>query len=155
MSAPDRGVGSPQPEASQEEDALDAISLPRSAEARFRYLAAAAAAAAALLYLLIGLGVLSIGRSVKDGSTDLFGFGMVMTAAFVVVTLLLLRFRSRAVLALVAIVQVVVLVGYVALANVRDPQFEAWGLLVKACQLVVLLAVAYLLVAGRAASRGD
>ena len=52
----------------------------------------------------------------------------------------------RWVLGVVAIVDALVFIGYFALAGVREPPVELWGLLVKASQLVLLGAMAYLLV---------
>jgi len=37
-----------------------------------------------------------------------------------------------------AVVQVVVLVGYFAMASVREPRYDAWGLTMKAAQAVML-----------------
>lgn len=107
-----------------------------------------AAAAAALLYLFIALGILSAGESVEGGTTDLFAFGALLATTFVVVAAALWRFESRAVWGVIALVQIVVLVGYVAVSGVREPAFEVWGLLIKACQATVLVAVAYLVLRG-------
>jgi hypothetical protein len=49
------------------------------------------------------------------------------------------------------VLQVIVLVGYVAAAGLRTPSFEPWGILVKVCQVVVLAAVLYLIVRDRRA----
>ncbi len=68
--------------------------------------------------------------------------------AFAATTLALFLFRSRAVWAAVAVLQVIVIVGYFALAGIREPSFELWGLLIKACQVVVLGCVGYLLLRG-------
>lgn len=115
-----------------------------------RLVAAAAALVAAGLYLLIGLGVLDIGESTQAAAaTDLFAFGAMMAATFAVVAALLWRLRSALLWAAVAVLQVIVLVGYVAFANVRDPAFDPWGILIKICQAIVLVAMAYLLVRGR------
>lgn len=105
-----------------------------------------ASAAAALLYLLIALGFLSVGRSIEAGTTDLFAFGALLATVFVVIAAALWRFETRAVWGAIAVVQVVVLIGYVAVSGVREPAFETWGLLIKACQAGVLAATAYLIV---------
>lgn len=107
-------------------------------------MAAGAAAITAALYFLIGLGVLWVGDAQGGDAPDLFAFGAVTGTTFAVTTLLLLRFKSRLLWILVAAVQVIVIAGYFALSNVRTPPFEVWGLLVKACQVVVLLAAGYL-----------
>ncbi|HEX5588850.1 MAG TPA: hypothetical protein VFX65_00980 [Candidatus Limnocylindrales bacterium] len=111
--------------------------------------AAGAALVAAALYFLIAAGVLDIGESTNGEDPGLFEFGAFMGVIFVGVALALLQVRSRLVWAGVAILQVIVLVGYVAAAQIRIPAFEAWGLLIKACQLAILGAVGYLLLARR------
>ncbi len=116
---------------------------------RVRYLAAAAAAAAAVLYLLIGAGVLSVGTAASGEATDLFSFGAMAGGTFAIVAALLLRFRSRPLWVAVGALQVVVIVGYFAVADVRTPPIEPWGLLIKASQAVVLLAVIALAIRGR------
>ena len=67
---------------------------------------------------------------------------------FAITALLLARFWSRLLWAAVAVVQVVVIVGYIAVGSARSPAFEAWGLLIKACQAVLLIAMGYLLLRG-------
>lgn len=113
-----------------------------------RRLGVAAATVAAVLYLLIGVGVLSVGGSTTGENAGLLEFGLVMAATFGVVAGLLLFVRRRAVLLAVAVLQVIVLVGYVALSDMRDPPFDPWGLLIKVAQLVVLGVVAWLIVRG-------
>ena len=109
-----------------------------------RRVAVASAAAAAVLYFLIGLGVISVGEAAAGGAPDLFAFGAMAGGAFVATAILLLRFASRTLWLLVALLQIAVVVGYVAAADIRTPPYELWGLLIKAAQLVVLGAVAYL-----------
>ncbi len=109
-----------------------------------RYLAAVAAAMAAVLYFLIGLGVLWVGDTTDGSAQDLFAFGAITGVTFAVTALLLARFQSRVLWMAVGVLQMIVIVGYVALSGIRTPPFEPWGLLVKACQVVVLAAVAYL-----------
>lgn len=113
-----------------------------------RRLGVAAATVAALLYLMIGIGVLSVGESTTGEDAGLLGFGLVMAASFLGVAGLLLFVRQRAVLLAVAALQVIVLVGYVALSDMRDPPFDPWGVLIKVAQLVVLGVVAWLIVRG-------
>jgi hypothetical protein len=103
-----------------------------------RTIAVAAAAAAAALYLLIGLGVLWIGESTTGGATDLLGFGMSMAALFGAVSIVVWRATSRRLLVAIAVLQVVVIVGYVAFGGLRSPAFEPWGLLIKGAQAVLL-----------------
>jgi hypothetical protein len=110
-----------------------------------RILAAAAAAASALLYYLIGFGVLYIGESTTGEDAGLLGFGLMAGSTFLVAALLVWLMPRRWLLALVALLDVAVIVGYFAAAGIRDPSFEPWGLLVKAAQVVFLLALGYLL----------
>lgn len=111
---------------------------------RLRYLGVAAAVAAAVLYLLIGVGVLSIGTAASGQAPDLLSFGLLMGVLFGGVATLLVFVRSRAVWLVVGLFQVLVIVGYFAMSGIRTPAVEPWGLLVKACQAVVLVAVALL-----------
>jgi hypothetical protein len=107
------------------------------------------AALTALLYYLIGLGIIWIGTSTNGSSTDLGAFGAIVGTTFAVMAVLLARFHSRLLWAVVAVLQGVVLVGYVAVGSARSPAFEPWGLLIKACQVVLLVTMAYLLLHSR------
>ncbi len=117
-----------------------------------RGLAVAAAAGAALLYALIGVGVLSVGTTADGTAPDLLTFGALLAAIHAALALLLLRARSVAVWLGVGVLEVLVLVGYVAMAGIREPSFEPWGLLVKACQAIVLGSVTYLVLHQREAT---
>jgi hypothetical protein len=114
-----------------------------------RRVAIATAWIAAMLYALIGLGVLEIGESTNGGTTDLFAFGAMMAAIFAITAVLLMRFRSSALWVAVAVLQLFVLIGYVAVAGYRLPAFELWGLLVKVDQAILLAASLYLVIRGR------
>jgi hypothetical protein len=120
---------------------------------RTRQVAIAAAIGCAALYVLIGIGVLTIGRSTQDDTTDLLGFGALMGAVYGVTAVALWLFRSRVVAGLIAAFQLIPLLGYVALAAYREPPFEVWGLLIKVCQLVVLAAAAMLALRARPSAR--
>jgi hypothetical protein len=48
-----------------------------------------------------------------------------------------------------AAVQLVVLIGYFAVAPSRDPHSEAWGLVIKVAQVVILGLLLYLTVTAR------
>jgi hypothetical protein len=109
----------------------------------------AAAIVSAVLYLLIGVGFLAIGESTQGPASDLFVFGALMATIYAITALALSRLQSRMVLALIAAFQVIPLLGYVAVAGVREPPYEVWGLLIKACQGVVLVAAAALAWRGR------
>lgn len=114
-----------------------------------RYVAILASAAAAVLYVLIGLQVVSIGQAASGGTPDLLGFGLAAGAFFGGLAILMLFVQGRLVWIPVAIADLAVIVAYFAMANLRDPQFELWGLAVKAAQLVMLAALGYLIYHGR------
>ena len=114
-----------------------------------RRLAVVASLAAGAIYLLIALGVVSVGASTQEAATDLFGFGLIMAGVSVAVALGLWLFAtSLVVLAGAAIVELIALVGYVA-ASLREPPFELWGMSIKVFQAIALVAIGYLLVRGR------
>ena len=116
-----------------------------------RYLAAATAALSAFLYYLIGFGALDIGRS-TSGTTDLLGFGLSAGTAFLVAGLLVFVVHRRWLVALVALMDVAVIGGYFAMAGIRVPPYEIWGLSIKVAQVVFLVALGYLLIRGEHAS---
>jgi hypothetical protein len=116
--------------------------------ARLRYIAAGVAGVVAVLYFLIGIEILAVGRPADGGAPDLLAFGLLVGGAHLVAAVLLALFARRAVWLGVAAFQVMVIVGYFALADVRDPHFELWGLVVKLLQVVVLAMSAYLALRG-------
>ena len=118
-------------------------------EARLREVGIAAALGAAAVYLFIGLGFLAIGTSASGAAPDLLSFGLTMAITYAVVAALLLRFRSRMVWIAVAAVQVIVIVGYFGLSSIRMPPVELWGLVIKACQAVVLISALSLVMRNR------
>lgn len=98
-----------------------------------------------MLYMLIGVGTLTVGTSTATGgTTDLFAFGMLAGGMYALVAALILLVDSRVAYALLAVLDLGVIIGYFAMASIRDPSFELWGLLVKAAQAVVLGALIYL-----------
>jgi hypothetical protein len=115
---------------------------------RLRYAGALAAAGAAALYLLVGIGLLSVGTASSGEAPDLLSFGLTMGLIFAIVAGLLLRFRSRAVWFAVAVLQLIVIVGYFAMSGIRTPPVELWGVLIKLCQLVVLATASMLALRG-------
>ena len=127
-------------------------SLSPSAEAgrvrTVRLLSAGAAAVTAVLYLMIGFGVLEVGKTTTEGTQDPFAFGTLLGGVYAVTAVLLARFSSRVLWIGVAVLQLIVIVGYFALANIRIPAIETNGLLVKAAQGVVLASMGWLLLRG-------
>ena len=133
---------------------MDARTRPtRAAPEPARYLAVAAAAVAAGLYLLIGIGVLSVGTDSTGARPDLLPFGAMAGGTFAVAAVLLLLTRSRIVWLGVAVWSAIVIVAYVAFADLRTPPFEVWGLSVKAAQAVLLGAALFLAMRAPAADR--
>ncbi|MBD0293190.1 MAG: hypothetical protein ICV70_06405 [Jiangellaceae bacterium] len=110
--------------------------------------AAAAAAAVAVLYLLIGFGTLDIGSSADGSAGDLLGFGLSSGGVFALIAVVLLVVRRRWIWILIALFDALVIGVYFAAAELRDPPFELWGLLIKFLQLLVFVAVSYLAVRG-------
>ena len=119
---------------------------------RIELFAAGVAAATAILYLLIGFEVLYIGEPADGSAGDILGFGLSSAVAFAVIAALLLAVRRRWAWIVVALFSAMTVAIYFAVAAVRDPPYEIWGLLVKALQVVLLGTVAYLIVRGRAAA---
>jgi hypothetical protein len=60
---------------------------------------------------------------------------------------LIALFWSRWMLALIGLIDAAVIVGYFVMASIRVPPFEPWGLLIKACQVALLVAIGILLFA--------
>jgi hypothetical protein len=90
-----------------------------------RRLGVGAAITATALYMLIGIGVLTVGDSTQEATTDLFEFGAFMGAISAITAVALWRAHSRVALALVAAFQLIPLLGYFAFAGFREPAFEA------------------------------
>lgn len=111
-----------------------------------RLVAAIASLGAGAIYLLIGTGVMSVGRSTQEeATTDLFAFGAFMAIVSLAVAIAVwLVPWSRFALIGVAIVELVALIGYVAAAGLREPPFDLWGVLIKVFQATVLVATVYL-----------
>jgi hypothetical protein len=110
-----------------------------------RYLAAAASLATALLYFGIAVGVLIVDEPASD-APGMFEFGASAGAAFVLGAFLLFALDHRALWFLGALLQVGVIVMYIAVGPQRTPSFEMWGLLIKALQIVILVALVWLTV---------
>jgi hypothetical protein len=111
-----------------------------------RRLVAAASLAAAALYLLIGFEVVTISAD-ATATSDIFAFGALMAAVYAGLAILLWRSLSRLTLLVVGLVQVVTIVGYVAVSSVRTPPYEPVGLTIKVLQLAILIGITYLVVA--------
>jgi hypothetical protein len=64
---------------------------------------------------------------------------------FLLAGIAVLLVNRRWLVALVALLDVAVIVAYFAMAGIRDPSFELWGLMVKAFQVVFLVTLGYML----------
>lgn len=109
-----------------------------------RYAAAAVSAATAVLYVGIGIGVLQVGDVAGPDTPDLFVFGAFAGGAFALGAVLLLLVDHRGLWLLGALLQVAVIVMYVAISSQRTPPFEVWGITLKVLQATILVALAYL-----------
>ena len=103
--------------------------------------AVALAAAAAGLYAVVGFAVVDISRKAENGPI----VPLVMTAFVFAALTVLLALRPRRISYLMgAAMCAIAIVGYFVIAPSRDPSFEAWGLSIKAVQVVLLAALAWL-----------
>jgi len=138
---------------------MDALTHDRAGGADVRQaarsVAVVAAVMTAVLYLMVGFGVVSVGRSSSGEAPDLLRFGLTAGVTFAVAAGLLGLFRSRVLWFALALLNVVVVVAYFALSDLREPPVELWGLLIKACQVVGFGALAYLTVRGAGSDTTD
>lgn len=68
--------------------------------------------------------MLWIGDPTTGEVTDLLSFGVTMGGLFAAVALVAWRATSRRLLVAIAVVQVIVILGYFAFAELRTPAFE-------------------------------
>jgi hypothetical protein len=108
-----------------------------------RYVAAGLAAAMAAIYFLIGLGVLQVVNG-QAGDPSMLGFGASAGGAFLLGAILLAELDRRWLWIAGALLQVMVVWGYFAIAQDRDPAFEVWGLTLRVIQLPLLAALVWL-----------
>lgn len=120
-----------------------------------RQAAAIASAATALLYFGIGLGVLKVVDESSINAPGMFEFGVSAGIAFIVGAILLFAFDQRVLWLFGAILQVGVIVMYVAVAPQRTPSFELWGILIKVLQATILAALTYLVLKSPAPRPGQ
>jgi hypothetical protein len=111
-----------------------------------RRIGATGALLMAAIYYLIGLGVLSVGGSTTSEPIDMFAFGIGAGTAFLVIAVLFLLTDQRWIWFLALLFEVLVFVIYVAVSGSRVPQFEIWGLTLRAIQLAVIAVLVYLTV---------
>jgi hypothetical protein len=95
-----------------------------------------------VLYLLIALQVINVAD--MTGKDSPFVPMVAAAAAFWLGAVLLVLVDRWLVWLLGGAVQLAVLIGYLMVAPSRDPHYEAWGLLIKVAQVVILLLLLYL-----------
>jgi uncharacterized protein len=125
---------------------------PQLGRRTIRYVAATPAATIALIYFLIGVGVLTVVTPV-DGDQSMLVFGASAGAAFLLGAALLFVFDRRALWIVGAILQLLVVWGYFAVASDRDPSFETWGISLRFLQIPLFAALVYLALRSREINR--
>ena len=122
-------------------------SMAADTQDRLRSAAGTLAAVVAALYLIVGFEVVRV-----DGIADVEpGPAVPLVIAgvlFAALAALLFVVRRRIVWVLGAALQVLVIVGYVAISSERDPAFEPWGLTIKVLELALLVALSALALRG-------
>jgi hypothetical protein len=119
-----------------------------------RGLAGITAGISALLYYLIGFGVLDIGEAASGEDPGLLGFGLSAGTVFLLAGVLVLFVQRRWLVALIGLMDAAVIAGYFVMADIRVPSYEVWGLSIKAVQVVLLLAIGFLLIGGERVREG-
>jgi hypothetical protein len=108
-----------------------------------RYAAAGLSAVMAAIYFLIGIGALHVVET-HPGDPSLLAFGLPAGGAFLLGSLLLVLFDRRELWILGAVLQVLVVLGYFAVAASRTPAFELWGITLRLIQIPLFVALVYL-----------
>jgi hypothetical protein len=111
-----------------------------------RYVAAALSAACAAVYFAIGFGLVYPVEPAADAPSLLL-FGIPAGLAYAVGFALLLGVDRLGPWIMGAILQVLVIVLYVMVAEKRSPPFEAWGILLKVAQAAILASLVWLILA--------
>jgi hypothetical protein len=104
-----------------------------------RYVAGVLSAFTAMMYFMIGFNVVSV----LDTSADQF-FGIPAGVAYAFGAALLFRVDRKSLWVLGAVLQVFVIGTYFSYAPERAPAFEAWGILIRIAQVLILIALGYL-----------
>jgi hypothetical protein len=107
----------------------------------------------ALLYLLVGFEVLYVGESTSGADPGFLGFGLSAGAVFFASAGLLAVVERRWAWIAVALLNAAVILGYFAMAGIRQPPFEWPGLAIKALQAVTLVILVGLAIRGRVIHR--
>jgi hypothetical protein len=103
------------------------------------------AALISLIYFLIGLQVVTVLENPGDQTV----FGLITGAVFLVGALVLLFFDNRVLWGLGALAQALIIFTYFNLAPEREPHYEAWGIVIRVIQVLLLGALVYLAIRPR------
>jgi hypothetical protein len=106
-----------------------------------RRLATAGAVVIAGLYVLVGSGVVDVVIDQEPGAIPPL---LVAAALFALLAVLLARSTRRGIWVAGAVLQVLVLAGYLAVSADRTPAFEVWGVTLKVLQALLLVALVFL-----------
>ncbi len=109
-----------------------------------RYIAAGVAAAVAIVYTLIGPSVISVVEVAPGDEAWMLAFGLPAAVAFAIGASLLVLTDRRLLWVLGAVLQLLVISMYFAVAPTRVPNFEIWGILIRIAQVTLLAALVYL-----------
>lgn len=102
--------------------------------------AATGAAVVAVAYLLIGVSAIHVVED-QQGTVPPM---LVSALLFAGLTVALARAPRRGVIVAGIALQILVIVGYLAVAAERTPAFEAWGIAIKVVQVALVGMLAYL-----------
>ena len=108
---------------------------------KVRYFAAAMAGVTAVFYYLIAAHLLPVVDVMDKGITT---FGLVAGIGFTVAALLLFVLKRRWLWIVGAILQIAIIAVYFKVGSTRTPDFEIWGLVMRAPQALIVLSLAYL-----------
>ena len=108
-----------------------------------RTASAGLAAAMALIYFLIGLEVVQVVTD-QPATSDMFGFGVGAGLLFLSTAAVIVLVDRRVVWAIGAVLQLLIAIMYFAVAPMRDPSFEVWGITLRVLQLGLFAALMYL-----------
>jgi hypothetical protein len=108
---------------------------------KVRYFAAAMTGINAVFYYLIAAHVLPVVDVMDKGITT---FGLVAGAGFTVAALVLVFTKRRWIWITGAILQIVIIAIYFKVGADRTPNYEIWGLVMRAPQALIVLSLAYL-----------
>jgi len=103
---------------------------------------AAVAVAVAVVYILIATQSIHVAETAGKGSPFVPMFGAAV--AFLILAALLVLFDKLLIYLTGIALQLVVLIGYFAVAPSRDPHVEVWGIGLKIVQVLMLVVLVYL-----------